>query len=131
MNANKFLVLFLKFSGLFELSVAILFLFMPQILTSLFIPNAGFFELFSGITFATVGFLLYYSARDVARFLVIPVTSCVYRYVVALAEIYGALTIPAFLPMFVFGCCYDVFSATLTLWLLKKCGHFAQKESRK
>ncbi len=126
-DTKAFLVFFLKFSGFFEMFVAVLFLFMGPLLTSMSIPNRGFFEVFSGVTFIVLGFLLYFSARDIARYLVIPVTSCVFRYAMVAVEFYGMIAIPPMLPMFIFGFSYDIFSATLTLWLLKKCGFFTKK----
>lgn len=128
MDKDKFLVGYVKFSGWLEIAFGVLFLCFDPISRALNIPNFVFFNVFSGITMIFLGGILTFSARDLRRYLVIPVSSCLFRYVVVSAEIVGVISAPILAPIFIGGLTYDIFSATLTLILLKRCGFFERKE---
>lgn len=88
------------------------------------VPNSLFFSSASGVMLFFLGFLLWFSAKDVERFLIIPVISCIFRYVMALSvEIIAIIMIPILAPVFLGAMVYDIFSATFTLFLLKKEGY--------
>ena len=67
------------------------------------------------------GFLLWFSAKDVERCLIIPISSCVFRYIMAgTVEIVGIITIPILAPVFIGALSYNILYAILTLDLLKQ-----------
>lgn len=121
---DRFLIKWLKFSGWLEIALAILFFTMDSMFQILIVPNSLFFSSASGVMLFFLGFLLWFSAKDVERFLIIPVISCIFRYVMAFSvEIIAIITIPILAPIFIGAMVYDIFSATFTLVLLKKKGY--------
>ena len=111
---------FIKFSGWFEILAAIMFFFMEPIVKAMGLETIGFFNVFAAICFFFMGFLLLYSAKDLERFQIIPITSCFFRFCVVPIEFYGVVSIPMLAPVFTFAAVYDIVSATVTLILMKK-----------
>jgi hypothetical protein len=132
MDKENFLIKFLIFSGWLEIGFGVLFIFMDSIFKTLGVPNSLFFSSASGVMIMVLGFLLWFSAKDIQRYLIIPVSSCIFRYIMAgTVEIVGILTISLLAPIFIGALAYDIFSATLTLILLKQTGYLPPKmESR-
>ena len=111
------------------MAFGILFILMDGMFKILAIPNSVFFSSASGVMIMMLGFLLWFSAKDVERYLIIPVISCIFRYIMAgSVEIIGIITIPILAPVFIGALCYDIFSATLTFLLLKQTGYIAQSK---
>jgi hypothetical protein len=131
MDKEKFLKKFIVFSGWLEISIGFLMLFMEDLLTYFGFKTLGVFNLFAGVELLILGYMLSFSVRDLKKYLLIPVMSCIFRYAMMPVEYYGMVTIPPFLPMFLFGFIYDFASATLTLILLKQCGYFIPKSDPK
>ena len=119
-DSEEFLISYVKFSGWLEIGFGVLFLFMGPIFELLGIPVSPFFPLAAGVMIITLGFLLWYSARDLERYLIITVSSCVFRFAMAPIEFYCLFAIPILTPIWIFGFSYDIFSAALTLFLLKR-----------
>jgi hypothetical protein len=89
------------------------------------IPNFWFFSVFSGITMIVLGYLLWYSARDLSDYTIIPISSSIFRYFVAFGpELITIFSGSPLNPILIGGMIYDIFSATLTLLLLKKLKYF-------
>jgi len=129
MNNKNFLKKFIIFSGWLEITFGILFFFMDFVFTSLSIPNSPFFSISSGVMMIILGFLLWFSARDLKRYLIIPVMSCVFR----LAMVFGPtllslVLIPVLIPVWICAMTYDTFSALFTLALLKKTGYLIKED---
>jgi len=128
MNTDVSLRKFIIFSGWLEIVFGVLFCFMDFIFKSLDIPNSPFFSIASGVMMIILGFLLWYSARDLKRYLIIPVMSCIFRFAMVLGPTLMSLfLIPLLIPIWIFAMTYDSFSALLTLALLKKAGYLTKE----
>ena len=126
MHKEEFLIKFIKFSGWLEIGIGIGFLFMDPLFSLLDLPNSPFFSLASGVMLIILGYLLCYSARDLEKFLIIPILSCIFRYIMGFGvELYSLFTIPLLTPVWFFAIIYDITSATLTLVLLKQLGYLS------
>lgn len=124
MDKELFLTKYLKFSGWLEIGIAVLFFFMPLIFGLLELPISPFFSTSAAVMLLILGFLLWYSAKDIERYTIIIISSCIFRYMMALGpELIGLLLIPILMPVWIFGFSYDILSATLTLILLKQQGY--------
>lgn len=104
------------------------FLFMHIICNYLSLPCLPFFNLFAGVELLILGFLLYYSAKDINRYLVIIIASCVFRYIMAGPAIYTMITVETFQAILIGAVIYDYLSATLTLLLLWKLNLLSLKK---
>ncbi len=124
MDKENFLIKFIIFSGWLEIGFGVLFILMDGVFQTLSIPNSIFFSSASGVMIMLLGILLWYSSKDIERYLIIPVSSCIFRYIMAgTVEIVGIITIPILAPVFIGALTYDIFSATLTLILLKQTNY--------
>ena len=127
MNIKNFQKKFIKFSGWLEIAFGVLFCFMDFVFKSLNIPNSPFFSIGSGVMMMILGFLLWYSARDLKRYLIIPVMSCIFRFAMVLGPtLLSLFLIPLLIPIWIFAMTYDSLSALLTLALLKKTGYLTK-----
>ena len=128
MDIENFLKKFIIFSGWLEIAFGVLFCFMDFIFKLLDIPNSPFFSIGSGVMMMILGFLLWYSARDLKRYLIIPVMSCIFRFAMVLGPTLMALfLIPLLTPIWIGAMTYDSFSALFTLALLKKTGYLTKE----
>lgn len=128
MNNEKFLIKFIKFSGWLEIIFGGLFFFMDFIFKSLGIPNSPFFSIASGVMMMILGYLLWFSARDIKRYLIIPVMSCVFRFAIVFGPtLLSLFLIPLLNPIWICAMTYDFFSALFTLVLLKKTGYLTKE----
>jgi len=127
MNAKNFLKNFIIFSGWLEIAFGILFLFMDFIFHSLSIPSSPFFPMASGVMMMILGFLLWFSARDIKRYLIIPVMSCVFRFIMVFGPtLLSIFLIPILSPVWICAIIYDFLSALFTLVLLKNVGYLTK-----
>ena len=122
MDETQFLRKFIIFSGILEIFLGIMFLFMDSVMQLLGIPNFFFWNWFGGITTIYMGVLLWYSAKDLDKFTIIPVISSIWRYTMVAIAIPTAILEPRFAIVAIISM-YDLASASLTLYLLKKCGY--------
>ena len=128
MRIENFLKKFIIFSGWLEIAFGVLFCFMDFIFKSLNVSNSPFFSVGSGVMMMILGFLLWYSARDLKRYLIIPVMSCIFRFAMVLGPTLMALfIIPLLTPIWIGAMTYDSFSALFTLALLKKTGYLTKE----
>ncbi|MBD3229848.1 MAG: hypothetical protein GF329_16820 [Candidatus Lokiarchaeota archaeon] len=118
--SEKFLKWFIKFCGIIEIVIGIGFIFMQPLFELISIQTVPLFLQMAGVELTLLGFLLWYSARDIERFKIILIVSMVLRYVMPIFEIYTALTIPIMFVVLISTSIYDLASASLTLILLKK-----------
>lgn len=131
MDKNTFLVKFIKFNGWVELFLAVMFFFMEYITEFLGLDKGiPLFYQFAAVELLILGFLLLYSARDIKRYLIIILSSCVFRYIMpAGPELYAILTLwpnpfaIIMIPTFF----YDIGTATITLVLLKQLGYLKKE----
>ncbi|MHA1612397.1 MAG: hypothetical protein ACTSVZ_08935 [Promethearchaeota archaeon] len=116
---------FIQFSGILEILIAIAFFFVeliPETQGLDFISTFSFplFYLFTAVEFLILGFLLWYSAKDLQQYRVIVYSSCVFRYLMAIPELVTAFRFPQLMLPLILGMIYDWTSASLTLFGMKK-----------
>jgi len=129
---QKLLIFLIKFAGGFELYLSLNFFSMGYFLPKWFglEPGMPLFYQMAGVELAILGFLVWYSARDIERYLVIIIASCVFRLIMPLwPELYLTITEwpNLFAVMMVPAMIYDIVSSVLTLVLLKQLGYIKPK----
>jgi len=131
MGKRTFLVKFIKFAGWFELFLATMILCMGYVVDYLGLPKGlPFFYQFAAVELYILGYLLLYSARDIEKYAVIIVASCIFRYLMpAGPELYALITLwpNLFAKIMIPAAMYDIGSATLTLVLMKQVGAVGKK----
>lgn|GEM_PF-3029697 len=129
---EKGLIILLKFGGWFEMGLAVMFFFAGYITDYLLLPGGlPLFYQLAAVELMILGFLLLYSARDIDRYLVIILGSCVLRFAMALGpEPYAVVTLwpNLFAVSLIPAMAYDIISATLILFLLFQLGYLGKKK---
>jgi hypothetical protein len=130
-DKKTLLIKLVKFGGWFEMGLAVMFLFTGYITDYLLLPGGlPLFYQLAAVELMILGFLLVYSARDIDRYLVIILGSCVLRFAMALGpEPYAVVTLwPNLLAVCLIpAMAYDIVSATLILFLLFKLGYLRNR----
>ncbi len=125
---KAFLEKFIRFGGRLEISIAIVMFFMGPIesMLKLGTNSLPFFYQFAGVELIILGYLLWYSARDIERYKVIIIASCIFRFIMPLwPEMQAMVTLwpNPFAIIILPGLIYDIFSAVTTLILMKQLGY--------
>jgi len=124
MDTKRFLKGFLIFSGIFEIFLAILFIFfMDFLVRGMGLSSVPLFSQMAGVELLILGFLLVYCTKDIEKYVVIPITSIIFRFIMAGVEIINLLLFPQLAIFLIPGSTYDIVSSLLTLFLLKKCDY--------
>lgn len=126
MNVEKFLIIFIKFSGILEIIFGIIIIFIAPLMQIMEIPSFPFWEWSFGLSLAFMGILLWFSGKDLKRYLIIPIISIIFRMILSSVELYIALTTPKLLPFLLSGAIYDFVSPLFTILLLFKSGYFSK-----
>lgn len=129
---QRFLVSFIKFGGRLEISIAVVFFFMGYIeeYLKLGTNSLPLFYQFAAVELLLLGYLLWYSARDIEQYKIIIIASCIFRFIMPLwPEMQAIVTLwpNIFAIIIIPGLIYDIASATLTLVLLKQLGYIGKK----
>lgn len=128
MKKEEFLVWFIKFSGILEIFFGITIIAITPLMESLELPNFPFWEWSFGLSLAFMGFLLWFSSKDLERYMIIPVCSIIYRFILSGFELYFALTVPQLFPFLLSGAIYDIISPSLTIYLLQRSGYIFKRK---
>jgi hypothetical protein len=132
-DKKTFLIKFVKFGGWLEMCIAVLFFFAGYVTDYLLLPKGlPLFYQLAAVELMILGFLLLYSARDIDRYLVIILGSCVFRFVMALGpEPYAVVTLwPNLLAVSLIpAIAYDILSAALILFLLFQLGYLRKRKA--
>ncbi len=125
---KRFLVGFIKFGGILEIAIGIGMFFMGYFeqIYEFGTDSLPLFYQFAGVELLILGYLLWYSARDIERYKVIIIASCIFRFIMPLwPEMQAMITLwPHLLAITIIpGIIYDLASASLTLVLLKQLGY--------
>jgi hypothetical protein len=123
MKKEDFLVWFIKFSGILEIIFGITIIAITPLMELLELPNFPFWEWSFGLSLAFMGFLLWFSSKDLKRYIIIPVSSIIFRFILSGFELYVALTVPQLFPFLLSGAIYDIISPILTIFLLQRSGY--------
>ncbi len=124
---------FIQFSGILEILVALGFFFVEMFSDTLATLGVDLsfplFYLFAAVEFLMLGFLLWYSAKDLHHYRIIVYVSCVFRYLMAVPELVTAIRFPQMMLPLVLGMIYDWGSASLTLFGMRKWVSGDQREA--
>jgi hypothetical protein len=124
MDKKGFLKGFLIFSGIFEIFLAFLFIFfMDFFVRGMGLSSVPLFSQMAGVELLILGFLLVYCTKDIETYVIIPITSIVFRLIMAGVEIINMFLSPQLAMFLIPGSTYDVVSSLITLVLLKKCDY--------
>ncbi len=124
MDKKGFLKGFLIFSGILEIFLAILFIFfMDSIVRGIGLSSVPLFSQMAGVELLILGFLLVYCTKDIETYLIIPITSVIFRFIMAGFEIINIILSPQLATFLIPGSIYDIVSSLLTLILLKTCDY--------
>ncbi|MHA1309679.1 MAG: hypothetical protein ACTSQO_02020 [Candidatus Helarchaeota archaeon] len=126
---EKFLKFFIKFCGIIEVVIGISLIFITPVFEMLNLNTIPLSNQLAGVGLALLGFLLFYSARDLNKYQIILIASLLLRYIMPIFEIYAAITINSLMVMLIGASIYDLVSANLTLFLLKSNGYLSFKSN--
>ena len=129
MKKEELLVWFIKFSGILEIIFGIIIIAITPLMELLELPNFPFWEWSFGLSLAFMGFLLWFSSKDLERYMIIPVSSIIFRFILSSFELYVALTVPQLFPFLLSGAIYDIISPILTIFLLQRSGYIFKRKS--
>ncbi|MCF2139546.1 MAG: hypothetical protein K9W44_05775 [Candidatus Lokiarchaeota archaeon] len=119
-NFLSFFTHFLQFSGIIEMVIAVGFFFLPLVADSFGIDlGIPLFYLFAAVEFLTLGFLLWYAARDPKKYRIIIVSSCAFRFLMIIPELTTIILYPQFSLILFIGLAYDWISSIFTLISMK------------
>lgn len=127
-----FLEKFIRYGGRLELSIAVVFFCMGYIEEYLKFGTHSLplFYQFAAVELLILGYLLWYSARDIERYTVIIVASCVFRFIMpAWPELQAIITLwpNPFAFLLLCGMVYDIASAVTTLIIMNQLGYLKKK----
>ncbi|MHA1646690.1 MAG: hypothetical protein ACTSVL_03870 [Promethearchaeota archaeon] len=120
MESKRFLIVFLKFSGYLEILFGLVIIFLGPMMDNLSLPYLPFWHLSFGVSLSFFGILLLISASDIDRYAIIPLISCIYRWIIAGFQIYTAITISAIRIFMIAGGIFDIIAPILIVYLLVK-----------
>ena len=128
MDKDDFLPIWIKISGWLEIVFGVFMaLGMSPMMTTMGIEHVPFWSHMAGISLCFMGIILLYSAKDVKQFIIVPIISSLYRFVIVIAEIYCFITFygtsPVVANILLVASFYDGGSAAVTLWLLWDLGY--------
>ena len=129
MKKEELLVWFIKFSGILEIIFGIIIIAITPLMELLELPDFPFWEWSFGLSLAFMGFLLWFSSKDLERYMIIPVSSIIFRFILSGFELYVALTVPQLFPFLLSGAIYDIISPILTIFLLQRSGYIFKRKS--
>jgi hypothetical protein len=101
---------------------------MPPVFESIGISCAPLFIQMAGVETILLGFLLWYSARNLSKYRILILVSIALRFIMPIFEIYSAFTIPNMRILLICTTIYDIATAALTLILMKKFGYLSNEE---
>ncbi len=137
MDKEEFLPKWINFSGKLEIVFGVVFALIFPILMNFFgiQSDLTFWIQFSGVSLTFMGIQLYYSARDVEKFVFIPIISSFYRFIVVILEVLCVIEgfgLNAQAQMFTtaigIASIYDGGSALFTLLILKEVGYLKKAD---
>ncbi len=123
---GKFLIFFIKLSGMLEIIFGAIIICITPLMDLLEIANFPFWQWSFGLSLAFFGFLLWFSSKDLERYIIIPVSSIIFRFILSGFELYVALTVPQLFPFLLSGAIYDIISPILTIILIQRSGYISK-----
>ncbi len=120
MNSENLLKIELIIGGIVEIIIGSLFLFLDIIFEQIGLENIPIFTQMAGSFLLCYGILLVYSARDVEKYLIIPLVNIFARVIIVIFSIISIFDYPEFMGILLFAIPYDTLWSIIMIILLKK-----------
>ncbi|MHA1229868.1 MAG: hypothetical protein ACTSRP_01160 [Candidatus Helarchaeota archaeon] len=126
--SEKILKIFLQFCGIVEVIIGLILIFIAPVIEALGLSTIPILNQMAGVEMMILGMLLWYSAKDVKKYMIIIFGSLMLRYVMPIFEILGAFTILSMFTFLIGASIYDLSTATITILLLMREGYLFKKD---
>ncbi|MFX1277739.1 MAG: hypothetical protein ACFE9Z_12180 [Promethearchaeota archaeon] len=131
MNYKKILKILLVLGGIIEIAIGLLFFILDFLLEQLRLENIQVFTQMAGTFILCYGILLIYSARDIKKFLLIPLLNILARIIMVMFSLLNIFEYPQFFIILIFAIPYDLIWSLLMIIFLKLEGIIFKKKSIK
>ncbi len=122
MKSKDLIQILLIVGGIVEVIIGGLFLFLDTMLEQVGLENIPIFTQMAGSFLLCYGILLVYSARDVEKFIIVPLVNIIARIIMVIFSIISIFDYPEFMVILLFAIPYDTLWSILMIILLKKKG---------
>ncbi|MFX0021602.1 MAG: hypothetical protein ACFE9S_04700 [Candidatus Hermodarchaeota archaeon] len=122
MNTNKILKILLILGGIVEIAIGLLFFLLDLFFEQLGVQNIPIFTQMAGTFIFCYGILLIYSARDIKKYLIIPILNILIRIVMVIFSLINIIEYPQFFLILLLAIPYDIVWSILMVIFLKKEG---------
>ena len=120
MKSKDLTQILLIIGGIVEIIIGGLFLFLDILFEQVDLENIPIFTQMSGAFFLCYGILLIYSARDVEKYVIIPIVNVIFRIIMVLFSIISIFDYPEFIFILLFAIPYDLVWSIIVVILLKR-----------
>lgn len=121
-SSNDLIKLLLILGGIVEIIIGLLFLVLDIFFEQIGLENIPIFTQMAGSFIFCYGILLIYSARDVEKFIIIPLVNILVRIIMVIFSIINIFEYPEFIMILLFAIPYDLLWSLFMIILLKKKG---------
>lgn len=126
-SSNDLIKLLLILGGIVEIIIGLLFLVLDIFFEQIGLENIPIFTQMAGSFIFCYGILLIYSARDVEKFIIIPLVNILVRIIMVIFSIINIFEYPEFIMILLFAIPYDLLWSLFMIILLKKKGLIFKK----
>lgn len=126
-SSNDLIKLLLILGGIVEIIIGLLFLVLDIFFEQIGLENIPIFTQMAGSFTFCYGILLIYSARDVEKFIIIPLVNILVRIIMVIFSIINIFEYPEFIMILLFAIPYDLLWSLFMIILLKKKGLIFKK----
>jgi hypothetical protein len=127
MNSRALLRFLLFLGGIVEILIGILFMILDVFLKQMGLANVPIFTQMAGSFLICYGILLVYSARDVEKFVVIPLVNILVRVIMVIFSLINIVEYKEFSIVLLIAIPYDLLWSLFMIILLQKDGIIFQK----
>jgi hypothetical protein len=117
MNLVKILLIL---GGIVEIAIGLFFLGLDFVFEQFGLKNIPIFTQMAGTFLFCYGILLVYSARDIEKFLIVPLVNIIARVIMVIFSILSIFEYPEFIVILLFAIPYDLVWSILMIIFLKK-----------
>jgi hypothetical protein len=122
MKSKDLIQILLIVGGIVEIIIGGLFLFLDIMFEQVGLENIPLFTQMAGSFLLCYGILLIYSARDVEKYLIVPLVNILARIIMVIFSIISIFDYPEFMMILLFAIPYDSLWSILMIIQLKKKG---------
>lgn len=120
MRSKNILKILLILGGIVEIVIGLLFFILDLFFEQIGLENIPIFTQMAGTFLFCYGILLIYSARDVKKFVIIPLVNIIVRIIMVIFSLINLFIYPQFFIILIFAIPYDLVWSILMIIFLKK-----------